>query len=249
MIIVCCGMPRSGSTLQFNIVWQVMESAGLGRRVDWRIGSAWERASEELAAMAREQQSHVIKIHAVPEALKAIADEAPHRIRFAYVHRDIRDVVVSLQSKFGYSVTKAIRRIGSSVELEEWLARRPPGHVLVQDYERLLTRLPEAVGEVARFFGAELSAPEIARIAAELDINKAYARSRARKVPFEGIRRRLNFLLGRKTAFADDELMLHPGHVSEHRGQIGIWRERLTGNDLAAVESMFEARIRHGFHV
>ena len=46
-------MPRSGSTLQFNIVWQVAEAAGLGRKVEWRTAKAWDGAGEELARLAR----------------------------------------------------------------------------------------------------------------------------------------------------------------------------------------------------
>lgn len=246
MIVVCCGMPRSGSTLQFNVVWQVAEAAGTGGRVDWRIGSDWERRGEHLAAMAEDERLHVLKMHALPDVLRRLA-ETSGGVRFVYVHRDIRDVVASLRIKFGYGIPKAIRRLGESVALEGWLAVRPEGEVLVQDYALLLTALPEAVREVADFLGARLPEAEVARIAGALGIDRAYVRSRARKVAFEGVRRRLNFLLGRGAVFADRELMLHPEHVSEHRGQIGIWRERLSPPEIEAIEEALGPRIRSGF--
>ena len=35
MWIFCCGMERSGSTVQFQISAQLVEDAGLGKRVEW----------------------------------------------------------------------------------------------------------------------------------------------------------------------------------------------------------------------
>lgn len=248
MLIVCCGMPRSASTLQFNIAWKVAEAARIGRREEWRSAPNWDKARSELGEMAESDVSHVIKSHQPPDSIIRLA-ETTDRVRFIYVHRDIRDVVVSMKVRFQYTLSRAIQRISESIELERWLTRNPAGSVLVQDYETLLTALPTAVQEVSQFLNADLNAEEIGEISGQLDIKVAYKKSRAKTPRFEHWRRRANILLGRKVAFADDELMLHPEHVSTHRGEIGIWKNALTAEDLSTVERHFAERIRSGFHV
>src|SRR5690606_25870432 len=122
---------------------------------------------------------------------------------------------------------------------ERWLSQQRQGSVLVHEYEKLLEQLPLAIDEMADFLGAELDEGQKRAIATELDINSAYEKSRARKIPFEHVRRRINILLGRRVSFADDHLMLHPQHVSSHKGAIGIWRDELDVDEVAVIEQRF----------
>lgn len=248
MIILCCGMPRSGSTLQFNIVWHVAEASGLGRKVDWRSSAAWETAGDELQQMADDDRLHVLKMHSLPSTLRDLAVSSD-RVRFVYVHRDIRDVAVSMRVKFHFSISKAVRRIESSLALEDWLRGRPEGSVLVQDYDTLLNGLPVAIDQISDFLDADLDRDAAVKIASELNIEDAYRKSRKKRVPFETIRRRIAMLLGRKVAFADERLMLHPAHVSNHKGQIGVWQTALDAADLKTLEAHFGDRIQAGFQI
>lgn len=248
MLIVCCGMPRSASTLQFNIAWKIVETARIGRKVEWRSAADWDNAGEELSHMALSETMHVIKTHSPPAPIRQLA-QTTDCVRFIYVHRDIRDVVVSMKVKFDFTLSRAIRRISESIQLERWLAEHSRSSVLVQDYQTLLVELPEAIEEISRYLGAGLTKEKIARISAELDIRIAYQKSRTKRLMFEHLRRRVNMVLGRKMNFADDELMLHPEHVSAHRGEIGIWKSSLTPEELAVIEKHFGPRIRSGFDV
>lgn len=248
MLIICCGMPRSGSTLQFNITWKLAVAGSVGSRVEWRSQSDWESSVEELMTMAHSRELYVIKMHSIPSSLSQLA-QSSGKVKFVYVHRDIRDVVVSMKVKFNYTLNKAIRRINDTLELEKWLSQLPQGSVLVQDYEKLLRSLPQAIKEIADFLGIPAEEKTISSIRDELDIASAYSRSRAKQVPFEHIRRKIKFLLGKKATFADNELMLHPGHVSSHKGEIGIWENTLTENEISIIERHFGPRIKSGFHV
>lgn len=244
MLLICCGMPRSGSTLQFNIAWKVAEAGGIGRRIEWRSSDDWASADAELADMAADERWNVIKMHFPPDSVKRLSDGAG-TVRFFYVHRDIRDVVYSMKTKFKFTLSRAIRRVSDSLEAEAWLLDRQSGDVLIEDYSALLNDLPGAVVKAAGFLGVSLDRAQIDAIASELSLEQAYTRSRREQPMFEHFWRRLNRLLGRNISFADNELMLHPNHVSEHKGRVGIGQERLSGDDLDAIAKAFGARV-HG---
>jgi len=235
-------MPRSGSTLQFNASWKTATAGGLGQRIEWRSSSDWEHADDELARMEAAPELNVIKMHFPPDSVKRLA-EARGRVRFVYVHRDLLDVVYSMKTKFNFSLTHAIERVGHALDAERWLLARPEGEVLIQDYALLLNDLPEAVRQVAAFSGINLDDSVLAAISDELSIASAYEKSRQKAPRFEHLRRKISRLLGRKITFADDELMLHPNHVSEHRGQIGIGREKLSEAEIEALRSAFGDRV------
>lgn len=242
MLLICCGMPRSGSTLQFNIAWKTATAGGLGERVEWRSSNDWEHADDELARMEAAPELHVIKMHFPPDSVKKLA-ESGGRVRFVYVHRDLFDVVYSMKTKFNFSLTHAIERTSHALEAERWLLARPADRVLIQDYALLLNDLPKAVRQVAAFEGADLDDNALGAISDELSITSAYEKSRQKTPRFEHLRRKISRLLRRKITFADEELMLHPNHVSEHRGQIGIGRKKLSEAEIAAVKSAFGDRV------
>lgn len=246
MLIICCGMPRSGSTLQFNVVWKILEFASLGEKVPWRRNDDWDSANNELREMALSEQCYAIKIHAVSDTIRNIARETG-RVRYVYVHRDLRDVFVSMQVKFDMSPQKAITRIRGSLQLEDYLASLKPQSVLCQPYVSLFQNLPDAIVEISSFLKAELSLKQFEAILSDVNIDIAYTKSRKRKVPFEHLRRRISTLLRIKTAFSDEQLMLHPKHVSEHKGQIGIWKTKLNKEHQAMLKEEFGERIAQGF--
>jgi len=110
MLIICCGMPRSGSTLQFNATWKVVEAAGTGKRVEWQSSADWADATDLLTELAASDTLNVVKMHFPPDNVKALA-EANGAVRFVYVHRDIRDVIYSMKKKFKFTLSRAILRV------------------------------------------------------------------------------------------------------------------------------------------
>ncbi|PZT91817.1 MAG: hypothetical protein DI637_01420 [Citromicrobium sp.] len=248
MLLVCCGMPRSASTLQFNLAWQIVEHAKLGTRVEWRPSSEWEGATDEIVKLAESSKYHVVKMHFPPKSIREYA-ESSDRLHFVYVHRDIRDVIASMQIKFAFSITHAISRVRDALETEHWLQNGPKGKVLVQEYQLLLTDLSAAMEQLSSFVSANLDDAQKAQLLNELGIDSAYEKSRQKRVPFEHFRRRIGRLLGMKTVFADEKLMLHPNHVSAHKGEMGIWQTALDQSDVELIEAQFGDRIRQGFEI
>ncbi len=243
MLLVCCGMPRSGSTLQYNIAWKVAQAAKLGHPVAWRSSGDWSRATRTLEDLAASPELYVIKMHFPPDNVKALAVSG-QPVRFVYVQRDLFDVIYSMKLKFNFKLPHAIDRVRDALDTENWLLQRPAVDVLIQDYSLLLENLPEAVRQIAAFEKTEPGANVIDRISGELSIASAYEKSRRKTPRFEHLRRKISRLTGRKIAFADDELMLHPNHVSEHRGRIGIGRNKLPPAEIEAIRETFGDRVR-----
>ena len=68
MWIFCGGMPRSGSTLQFQLTAHLVELAGLGMRVDWVRAAEFPKLREKYAARGGWK---VLKTHACTPAMQA----------------------------------------------------------------------------------------------------------------------------------------------------------------------------------
>ena len=248
MLVLCCGMPRSGSTLQFNVAWKAVTLAGVGHRVEWMPGSEIERQSQRLSDFVADDAVWVMKTHRPPESVRELIEQRDE-VRVLYVHRDIRDVVYSMKVKFKFTSARAVSRVRESLEVEEWLRTLPSEKVLVQRYEDLVSQLDREIASVAQFLGAQLADEMVVDLSRELGIDEAYRRGRARRVRFEHLRRWAARLRRGRAVFADDELMLHPNHVSEHMGRPGVGKECLSPAELAEVEHHFHERIERGFDV
>ena len=93
MLVVCCGMYRSGSTLHYQIAGALVEAAGVGARAGWD----WASADVSLArpGAGRTGAMGVIKVHEPHPEPGVEAGLDPDGVLYIYSHRDLRDVVVS----------------------------------------------------------------------------------------------------------------------------------------------------------
>lgn len=249
MLVICCGMPRSGSTLQFNMAAALLETKNSSAKVEWRKSSEWSHYVSDLLRLADDADPYVVKMHFPPPKVRELA-EFNVGIRIVYIHRDVRDVVASMQIKFGHSLPAAIRRVKQSLGVEMWLRQIPKVEkVFVQEYESLFRDMACGLDGLANFLESPVSQTYRETLLERFDIDVAYKRSRKKKVSFERARRRLAFLLNRSVKFADEELMLHPNHVSEHKGSPGIWREHFSRQELKKIQQELGGRIESGFHM
>lgn len=236
MLVIVAGMPRSGSTLQSNIGKFILEGSGIGRRVEWSVD--WQEDLDSLKRMISATEVYLLKTHWVSDAVLALACENGDTVSFLVSHRDVRDVAVSMMVKFDYSFNKAVQRIGQAIDNIERL-RNTECKVLEQDYSLLRYDLQKAVEDIASFINVNLSDDDRDRYCSELNIELSYKKSRNKKIYFESVRRKLAFLLRTKFPYADSELMLHSGHVSEHKGESGIWKKRLPEKQCKVLTDKF----------
>ncbi len=212
MLVVCCGMQRSGSTVQYQIASAVAETLGIGRGVGWD----WSSASENMAS--GERPVHVVKVHQPNPAFEAKLN--PACTRYIYCHRDIRDVIVSLLDKYGpmddAKIEHHVREF--AITPFEHFSRRPG--VLISRYDDLCEDLGSEVARIAHIMNATLDAAECATIAQRfaLEEQRSYIRGR-------------DWSDGREW---DSASLLHHNHITDAR--TGKWKDRLAPGQVQVIE-------------
>jgi len=131
MLVVCLGMTRSGSTLQYNLAAELVESTGRGRREGFFEEEEIGAIRRKLLRWCNDEECHVLKSHKwIPlEGLPA------NRVRFLLVYRDPLDVANSAKKKWNHTVEKTIALIDLSIENLQRLDNDE--RALIQYYDEL----------------------------------------------------------------------------------------------------------------
>ncbi len=235
MWIICCGMPRSASTLQYQLASEMVEKKRLGTRV------TWYKPSEH--AKMIEQYRHydgfkVCKSHQYTKPLAELLNK--NQAKGLYIYRDLRDVICSIKTKFNTPYDEA--KLARDVELfiaahNAWLAHR---NVRASRYEDILTDIRPEVRGVAQLLGVVLADDEVEDYAQQFCLES----QRERVASFQ---QRLHTLVRETdTVSYDPHSMLHANHIGS--GQINRWRTELQPWELATIEKVAGPWLKkHGY--
>jgi hypothetical protein len=234
MWIFCCGMIRSGSTVQYEITQDIIETQAGGK------GLGFVRPQQFIDLSSRHdarEQHFVIKCHAF------IADALPlfvtGQARAIYVYRDLRDVVVSMMRKqrrdFDSRWVRGLLR-NCLTASREW---QNVGHILVSRYEDMVGDLRGEAHRIAEHLGMQIS--------------DQYARELADKYALEQQKRRIQGFdfrsVGIRTesgSWMDPKTLLHDDHI--HSGASGHWKTKLLPLQVAFIEACAQDwMVRHGY--
>lgn len=211
MLVICCGMPLSGSTVQFQIASELVERLGVGRRVPGYGGPAPEEALRELAPVS------VIKSHQ-PIPLPGGPD-GPY-VRYLYSYRDVRDALASWLLKRGDEDAPDLGDVTRDEMLGPFRYFTARRRVLTSRYEDFVDDLRSEVRRIGDFLELDAADELVGRIADELSLS-AQRRFIDAKRWSDG------------EAF-DQHTLLHRSHIRD--GRPGRYRERLNEEQLAAIE-------------
>jgi len=233
--IFCCGMQRSGSTLQFQIAADLVENAGLGKRVEWIKSDEFPEIREKHAEYTKWK---VFKNHVLTDEMRTEFD-CRHAMG-VYVFRDLRDVIVSAMKKYSMSFNELWDSdfLGECLtQFDRWTSLPS---VLVSKYEDVVVDLPAEVERIAFHLGIKPEADELRRIAAEYAMEKQ--KQRIQQARQRG---------GLKQGVADGSQYdpysnLHSNHIQS--GAIDEWKNHLSLHQVALIED--RARdwlVAHGY--
>ena len=142
MLFICNGMTRSGSTLQYNLVRELVDRH--------EAGQAHGFFETTPSSLSRLQQSwllddsiHVIKMHDYWRPADAKCNH--HYVRRCHVFRDIRDVGASVYRKFPVTFEETLGILDQAIETDKQI--RGDQTVIVQRYQRLLSNPEIALGQ------------------------------------------------------------------------------------------------------
>ena len=228
MLLLVCGMHRSGSTL----VWQITRQL-----VDGRPGLRNPRGVEPdafPAAAANPDDLLLAKIH-YRGSLKE-SDFPDTGVRYLYTYRDPRDVVASLFRKGRFKPGNPKRGPQNSKLIARreikgdafWSARK---NVWVGRYEDFRDDVPQLIRDLAAFLDVPVTPERVAEIDALVSLEQQQERvweSRASGV--------------------DPDLRVTANHITD--GREGAWRDTLTPEEVAAVEAECAPwLVQHGYDV
>lgn len=153
--VICIGMKRSGSTLQYNIVKELLLKAGVVEAKGYVNGADLD----DLIHGTRESSLNagstcVVKCHNPPLNL---TDDIRSRVIFVY--RDIRAVYLSCKLKWGIELEQFIKNTDEVLKIYEHY--QASDKVLVQKYESLYSDRAAAIKEVDEYLGINLGGEEL----------------------------------------------------------------------------------------
>jgi len=237
MWIFCCGMQRSGSTLQFQITAQLVEAAGLGKRVEWVKPELFGKLRK---AHATEPGWKVFKMHVCTE--KMAKEFHRQNAMGIYVYRDLRDVMVSMMRKYDMAFDALLDRgfvDDCLLQYQRWTSLP---RVLVSKYETMMADLASEVERIAAHLGIALGAEQYRQIATEHGIEQQRQR-------IEHAKNSSNLRRGVVDSVRfDPHTNLHTNHI--HEGEIGGWKKALAHEQIARLEYKGGAWLRaHGYEL
>jgi hypothetical protein len=247
MLVVCNGMMRAGSTLQYNLARALVGKLGLGTGEGYFESGEFSALEERLNQWVEDEAFHVVKMHALHPRVADMSTGGSMRV--CYVYRDIRDVAASAKRIWGMRGPKLLQSLEEAIETFYEVTSIP--NVLSQKYEDLVGDLAGAITELALFLGSEVPANVISSVVEECSVDSAKVLTDdMRRRPFvrlRGLLRRLGFSA---KAVYDRDTLLHPDHISKSRGESGIWRQILDQEESDTVSERYAGWLaKQGYEV
>ncbi len=193
-LVICCGMIRSGSTLQYQIALALLERVCQVRALGF-IEPGDRLALDQVGS----HEVAICKLHHFDPEFAQLLRQGQARALYSF--RDIPGIAASAMRQF----KKTFREIWDDRWLQSsakygdlWLAEP---NVYSAKYELLTQDLVEETRHIARHLGIEPTEEEILRVAAEHSPSAQ--------------RRRLRTLKTDKDKGYCEKTLFHPGHLSD----------------------------------
>ena len=234
MLAVCCGMIRSGSTLQYNLVKNVLEVSKQGQGEGFFSRKKLASMDETLSSWDQDTKWHVIKTHEPPPDWEN--DAGRRHYRYFYIYRDLRDVAVSAKNKFGWEDEELLSALDRAIGVFNHM--HSFDNVLWQKYEDVINTSSAAVNEIGSSFGLSLSSEVVNSIADQCSLE------RTEKI-IANLKNSLIFKIAKSLKLAkfffkqyDSSTLLHGDHISSNRGAPGTWKTNLSADEIDKIQEI-----------
>ena len=215
-LVICCGMIRSGSTLQYQLASAILGTAGPVQKLGFLAPG-----EKSPAYVDRKGEVGICKLHHWDESLASLL--RTNRAVAFYCSRDLRDVAVSAMRKFDITFENLWQEkwISDAVtQGERWLALP---NVYSSSYELIIEDLESEIRRMAQWIGIPIKPEEIASIAVAHSFKTQ--KLRAAKLATSA-----------KITY-DANSLLHPNHLDE--GAVGGWRKILSKKQARVISEEF----------
>lgn len=248
MLLLCLGMNRGGSTLQYNVARHLVEKSTVGAGEGYYVDPDEEDVRRRLNEWRKDALWHVIKSHKPPDNIQGMCDS--EEVKVCYIYRDIRDVAASLKKMNGQNGEELLKALDRVVDAYDQIVVNETESILKQRYETVMEDLTTMTLGIAEFLGINTTTEMVSDIVASCSIQssqKASAKTGLRIKAFlaiktHGIFRRLGFSRSVLNKFklrilqpSEANTLLHPNHVSKTRGRSGVWKNTLSVDEIEMI--------------
>jgi hypothetical protein len=251
-------MVRSGSTLQYNLVRQLIEESGNGLAHGWLSKERLCHKRTSLLTWARDNKIHVIKSHVLPNFESNLLDG---KIKYCYIYRDIRDVAVSIKLKWNVENGSLYSRLDNAIKTYYNVVKLKP--VILQRYEDIIGNMSIAVQQICDFIDISPNKEQINQIVLKNSVDnslliaksshkslinalKKLLKKTCSSLHLGDLCRKLDVSGKYVVAFRDaceiydsHATLLHPDHISANKGAIGVWKSQLSKAEQDIITKQF----------
>ncbi|MBK8907403.1 MAG: hypothetical protein IPM60_05735 [Rhodospirillales bacterium] len=237
MIVICNGMLRSGSTLQYNIAAMVLETKYNLERVGFLGHLIRPKERARLEWLRQSNRWAIVKTHDPPLPQDFYTD----RVHVLFSYRDVRDIAASIKKKWAYPFEQILSDLDATIAIENSFVDIPG--VLVQPYDLLFADIASAARQIAHQLGVALADERVFTIADFLT-----AGSRQDDISGSGyILRRLASRIINRTNY-DPETLLHSDHISASCGNDGDWANQFSASEIDVLNDRYAGWLAsHGY--
>ncbi len=222
MLVICCGMMRSGSTLQYQLAVSILEKTGKGTG----LGEIRHGNCSDLEQGNQTGEIQVIKVHKLSH-LKGVKEAIGQgKATGIYIFRDIRDVTVSLMKMRKSNFDTLIFRSKEVQQcLDDFYAWTSFDGLLISRYETMVNNLSNEVARIAAHLKIDLLPREIQAIAEAHTIDQQKDRIKTWKE-----------VSSQESQTYEPKTLLHYNHISSGKSQ--QWAIDLTSIQIGYLETI-----------
>lgn len=249
----CCGMIRSGSTWQYNIVRNLLEKRNLAEAFGF-IGN-----EDKLYECIADKRHQIIKMHeAFSEGMEAVKTGAAKAI---YCHRDLPDVAASLMERNKKNLQWVIENRYLEKALKNYQKWTTLPGIFIQDYKTIINHPAKGIKEIAAFLNLTLQDGElqslltgysiesqkksVKQMEGSSNLNKALRKLRRRvggvlqSTIGKDKTKKIIPLFGRiGVEHIDKKSLLHSEHIST--GEIGSYKKVMSKKEQSLIEEYLQ---------
>lgn len=222
MLVICNGMPRSGSTLQYNLAAGALEAAGQIIRVGYLDKLKKPKTLAQLEAMRDSEIVYIMKTHDALLEPEFYTD----RVKVLFTHRDKLDIAASLRKKWNKSFDEIRRELCKMSALYAQVEAMEGA--LIQPYKLLYEEMHNGLDQILVHLGIHLTEEDREQILKRNSLESVIRRiDTHNRKPIVAV---LGMFLRRLRI--DPLTQLHGDHISETKGRDGDWVNQLDKNEL-----------------
>ena len=225
MIILCDGMPRSGSTWAFNVCLRLVRSRWPGANVYRGFRS---RVEEYLNEVGSEYDHAVLKTHCLD--IQGMALSLTGGVHSVHTYRDPYDAVFSFLKMFNPKFETALEALRRALVIRTF--HRAYGNALMIPYHRIRRAPKRTIREIGDYLGFSLAAEQVSLIHNEMAFAKLKQWSSSIGDNPHG-----NVVRLRNTVY-DSETSFHRNHIRD--GRSGNGQRMLTPHQRRMVRDLLK---------